>query len=86
MEAEGKVYLKSKDQIATGDAAQFDMVNNVMTMTGKEVVLTQGKNVVVGCRLRVEMKTGKSQLDGCDSPKSDSGRVKMLLQPKSQDR
>ncbi|MCC0039535.1 MAG: LPS ABC transporter substrate-binding protein LptA [Brucellaceae bacterium] len=83
--ADGKVYLKSEDQVATGDMGTFDMKAEVLVLTGKEVVLTQGENVVVGCKLTVQMKTGKSQLDGCGG-KESGGRVKMLLQPGSQDR
>ena len=71
--------------IATGDMGTFDMKAEVLVLTGKEVVLTQGENVVVGCKLTVQMKTGKSQLDGCGG-KESGGRVKMLLQPGSQDR
>lgn len=82
--ADGKVYLKSDDQVATGEKGTFDMLTEVLVLTGKEVVLTQGENVVVGCKLTVQMKTGLSQLDGCG--KSSGSRVKMLLQPGSQDR
>ena len=35
------------------------------SLYGKEVVLTEGENVIVGCRLNVQMKTGQAQLDGC---------------------
>lgn len=78
LEASGRVYISSKDQTATGDQASFDMQRQVMVMTGKEVVLSQGPNVVVGNRLTVNLKTGKADLQ---APKS--GRVKVLIQPKS---
>jgi len=81
IEVDGKVYVKSKEQVATGDKGTFDLKTEVMTMTGKEVVLTEGQNVIVGCKLTVQMKTGAAQLDGCGD---GGGRVKMLLQPKSQ--
>lgn len=81
IEVDGKVYVKSKEQVATGDKGTFDMKTEIMTMTGKEVVLTEGPNVIVGCKLTVQMKTGAAQLDGCGD---GGGRVKMLLQPKSQ--
>ena len=81
IQVDGKVYVKSKEQVATGDQGVFDMKTEVMTMTGKEVVLTEGQNVIVGCKLTVQMKTGAAQLDGCGD---GGGRVKMLLQPKSQ--
>jgi lipopolysaccharide export system protein LptA len=78
LEASGRVYISSKDQTATGDEASFDMQRQIMEMTGKEVVLSQGPNVVVGNKLIVNLKTGKADLQ---APKS--GRVKVLIQPKS---
>ena len=83
IEVEGKVYVKSESQVATGDRATFDMGSEVLTLSGKEVVLTEGDNVIVGCKLSVQMKTGQAQLDGCGGTQS-GGRVKMLLQPGSQ--
>jgi lipopolysaccharide export system protein LptA len=80
IEVDGKVYVKSKNQVATGDAGTFDMGSEIMTLTGREVVLTEGPNVVVGCKLTVEMRTGAAKLDGCGS---GSGRVKMLLTPQN---
>ena len=76
LEVSGKVYVKSDDQIATGDAATFDMKSQLLVLTGKQVVLSQGANVAVGQKLTVHMKTGVAQLDG--------GRVSMVLDPKSQ--
>ncbi|MBN9039147.1 MAG: LPS ABC transporter substrate-binding protein LptA [Rhizobiales bacterium] len=83
MEAEGKVYIKQNDQVATGDQGTYDMGTGVLVLTGKEVVLTQGDNVVVGCKFVSNSKTGQSKLDGCGKG-GDSGRIKMLLQPGSQ--
>ncbi|MBO6718057.1 MAG: LPS ABC transporter substrate-binding protein LptA [Rhizobiaceae bacterium] len=81
IEAEGKVYVKSNEQVATGDYGTFEMATGLMVLTGKEVVLTEGDNVVVGCKLTMNMDSGASQVDGCGD---DSGRVRMLLQPESQ--
>lgn len=81
IDVDGKVYVKSKEQVATADAGTFDMETEVLVMTGKEVILTDGPNVIVGCKLTVQMKTGQAKLDGCGG---GSGRVKGLLQPNSQ--
>jgi len=81
IDVDGKVYVKSQQQVATGDKGTFDMKTEVMVLTGKEVVLTEGENVIVGCKLTVQMQTGAAQLDGCGD---GGGRVKMLLKPKSQ--
>lgn len=80
IEAEGKVYIKSDTQVATGDHGTFEMASGVMVLTGNEVVLTEGDNVVVGCRLTMNTRSGESQIDGCGR---DTGRVRMLLQPES---
>ncbi|WP_367716317.1 LptA/OstA family protein [Nitratireductor sp. GISD-1A_MAKvit] len=85
LEVDGNVYVKSDKQVATGDRATFDMKSEVLVLSGKEVVLSEGDNVIVGCRLTVQMKNGQAKLDGCDGGGSD-GRVKMLLTPGSQNR
>src|SRR5690606_39514513 len=43
LEAEGKVYIKQDDQVATGDHGTYDMDSGIMVLTGKEVVLTQDR-------------------------------------------
>lgn len=77
---ENKVYIKSNDQIATGDTGTFDMKTQVLTLQGKEVVLSQGDNVLKGCKLTVQMKSGLANVDGCGS----SGRVIMSITPQKQ--
>jgi len=77
LEAHGNVVVTQKDQIVTGEAAVFDTKTNLVTMVGG-VVLTQGKNVLRGDRLLVDMTTGVSRVE------SDSGRVQGLFQPSSQ--
>ena len=77
LEVDGKVYVKSDDQVATGDRGTFDMKTEVLVLTGKEVVLSEGENVIVGCKLTVRMKTGKATFESCGS------RVIMQLDPKS---
>lgn len=81
IEVDGKVYVKSQKQVATGDRATFDMNSEVLVMSGKEVVLTEGENVIIGCKLTVQMKNGQAKLDSCES-----GRVRMSLQPGSQNK
>lgn len=89
LEAAGGVYIASKDQTAKGDAASFDMAREVMVMTGREVVLSQGPNVVVGNKLTVNLKTGQANLTAVkgqvagDSNTGGSGRVKVRILPNS---
>lgn len=83
LEVDGKVYVKSNTQVATGDRGTFDMKTEVMVLSGKEVVLSEGANVLVGCKLTVQMKTGEAQVDGCKKGESGSGRVMMSITPGS---
>lgn len=78
LRVEDKVYIKSNDQIATGDTGNFDMKSQVLVLQGSEVVLSQGDNVLKGCKLTVQMKTGLANVDGC------GGRVIMQITPQKQ--
>ena len=82
LEVDGKVYVKSDRQVATGDRGVFDMKTEVLVLSGDEVVLSEGKNVLRGCKLTVQMKTGRAQVDGC-SKGGGNGRVIMKLDPSS---
>jgi lipopolysaccharide export system protein LptA len=77
LEAKGNVVVTQKDQVVTGETAVFDTRSNLVTMLGG-VVLTQGKNVLRGDRLMVDMTTGVSRVE------SDSGRVQGLFQSSGQ--
>ena len=72
LEAKGNVVVTQKDQVVTGETAVFDTRANMITMLGG-IVLTQGKNVLRGDRLLVDMATGVSRVE------SDSGRVQGLF-------
>jgi lipopolysaccharide export system protein LptA len=75
LEVDNKVYIKSDDQVATGDRGTFDMKTEVLVLSGGKVVLSQGDNVLVGCKLTVQMKSGLAQVDAC------GGRVMMSITP-----
>lgn len=78
LEVDGTILLKSDKQTATGDRGTFDMKSEVLTLSGKRVVLSEGPNVLTGCKLTVQMRTGQAKFEGC------GGRVKTLLTPGSQ--
>jgi lipopolysaccharide export system protein LptA len=86
LEVEDKVYIKSNAQVATGDRGTFDMSTEILTLSGKEVVLSEGPNVLVGCKLTVNMKSGRAEVDGCKSDANKGGRVIMSIKPDSQKR
>ncbi|MGZ3295945.1 MAG: LptA/OstA family protein [Xanthobacteraceae bacterium] len=77
LEARGNVVVTQKDQVVTGETAVFDTRTNLITMLGG-IVLTQGKNVLRGDRLMVDMTTGVSRVE------SESGRVQGLFQSSGQ--
>jgi lipopolysaccharide transport protein LptA len=63
MKARNSVQITSNDgQKATGDWADFDSRANTATLGG-DVVLTQGKNIVRGTKLVIDMTTGQSVLN-----------------------
>ncbi|CAN7693672.1 LPS ABC transporter substrate-binding protein LptA [Phyllobacterium sp. LjRoot231] len=81
LEVNDEVYVKSEDQVATGDHGTFDMKTEVLVLTGNKVVLTQGDNVAVGCKLTAQLKTGEAQLESCKS--GPTGRISIIVAPKN---
>jgi len=81
LQVDDKVYIKTETQVATGDRGTFDMKSQVFTLSGQKVVLSEGTNVLVGCKLTVQMNTGLAQVDGCGG---SGGRVMMSITPDSQ--
>jgi lipopolysaccharide export system protein LptA len=71
IEAKGGVTVVQKDQNAAGDAAIFNMRENIVTLTGN-VVVTRGQDVLRGQRLVVDLTSGVSKMD--------QGRVEGLFQ------
>jgi lipopolysaccharide export system protein LptA len=61
----GKVVVTStKDrQEATGDDAVYDVKAQKITLSGKEVWLSQGQNKIQGRKLVIDLATGQTKLD-----------------------
>ena len=82
----GKVVMTStKDrQEATGDDAIYDVKGQKVTMTGKEVVLTQGPNKVKGTKLVIDLATGKATVvqgePGTGTTPSGKTRIQAVFQ------
>ena len=72
IEASGSVFISTEAQTAQGDAATYDALSDIITLTGL-VVLTQGENVVRGSQLVLNLATGVSQFEG--GPATGGGRV-----------
>ncbi|MGZ5849214.1 MAG: LptA/OstA family protein [Methyloceanibacter sp.] len=83
IEARGNVIITSdQDQTTTGDWALDDVPAQLMTVGGN-VVLTQGKNVLKGDRLVIDLKTGESRFENTGNGAS-GGKIRALFMP-SQD-
>jgi len=54
------VTNKKDEQEVTGDEALYDVKGQKITMTGKEVILTQKKNVVKGKQLDIDLESGRA--------------------------
>lgn len=78
LEMRGKVVIKSKDQEATGEWADYDVASRQIKLGGG-VILSQGKNVLRGETLLVDLNSGKSLLN--NKTKKGSGRVQGLFIP-----
>jgi lipopolysaccharide export system protein LptA len=76
MIATGNVIVTQKDQRATGDRGDFDVLTNTVTLTGN-VVVARGEDVLRGQRLVVDLTTGVSRME------SGGGRVEGLFQSKA---
>jgi lipopolysaccharide export system protein LptA len=83
IEARGNVIITSdQDQTTTGDWTLYDVPAQLMTVGGN-VVLTQGKNVLKGDRLVIDLKTGESRFENTGNTAS-GGKIRALFMP-SQD-
>ena len=71
-------------QQATADKGTFNLDAQVFVLEGDRVVLSEGQNVFVGCKLTVQMKSGLAQVDGCSKGTKGNGRVMMSITPGSQ--
>lgn len=78
--AREKVLVSSSGgQSATGDWAEFDVAGNTVTLGG-DVVITQGKNIVRGTRLKIDMTSGNSMIE--TAPEAAGAGWASTMQPK----
>jgi len=83
IEAKGEVVITSKDdQTTTSDWALYDLPAQLVTVGGN-VVLTQGKNVLKGDRLVIDLKTGESRFENAGNTAA-GGRIRALFMPKQE--
>lgn len=77
IELSNDVFLQSGGQTATADAGTYDMESERLTLSGDRVVLSEGENILVGCKLTVEVASGNARLESCGN------RVQIQLNPGS---
>ncbi len=84
LEVFGTVYVRSGENEATSDRGSFQMNTEDVELKGN-VVLTQGKSIMTGCRFHANLKTGIATMESsCGNKKGTKpGRIKMLFEPKS---
>jgi lipopolysaccharide export system protein LptA len=83
IEAKGDVIINSdKDQTTTSDWAIYDVPSHMVTVGGN-VVLTQGKNVLKGDRLVIDLTTGESRFENTGNTAA-GGRIRALFMPKQE--
>jgi lipopolysaccharide export system protein LptA len=81
IEAKGDVIITSEDdQTTTSEWALYDLPSQLVTVGGN-VVLTQGKNVLKGDRLVIDLKTGESRFENTGNTAA-GGRIRALFMPK----
>jgi lipopolysaccharide export system protein LptA len=79
--AKGDVVITSEnDQTTSSEWAIYDVPTQQVTVGGN-VVLTQGKNVLKGDRLVIDLKTGESRFENTGNTVA-GGRIRALFMPK----
>ncbi|SMF66390.1 LptA/OstA family protein [Allosphingosinicella indica] len=63
LDASGGVTVTSPSETAKGNSAIYDLNRRLITMIGG-VTLTQGRNVVRGGRLTIDLDSGRAVVDG----------------------
>ncbi len=81
--AEGNVFFSTNSETAKSNKGEYNVDLGLITLTGS-VKLTQGKNILRGTMLKIDLKTGKNTMIGESKPISETtkdGRVKGLFVP-----
>ncbi len=81
MEAHGNVFYVTPERVVKGDDAIYTADNTTIVMTGKEVVATQGKNVISGTRLTINTNTGEATMINERTGRGAPARVRSVIYP-----
>jgi lipopolysaccharide export system protein LptA len=83
MEAHGSVYYMTPSEVVKGDDAVYLADAKTITLTG-DVVVSQGKNVVVGNRLVINTDTQQATMESNAKGAGVANRVRSVLYPGNQ--
>jgi lipopolysaccharide export system protein LptA len=78
--ADGSVYYATPQEVVRGDHAVYLADSKTITVTG-DVVISQGKNVVVGNRLVINTDTGEATMESDVKGRGQPGRVRSVIYP-----
>jgi lipopolysaccharide export system protein LptA len=78
--ADGSVYYATPQEVVKGDHAIYVADTKTITVTG-DVVISQGKNVVVGNTLVIDTDTGRATMESTAKGRGQPGRVRAVIFP-----
>lgn len=78
--ATGNVYYVTPKQIAKAEKAVYDVVKDQVVMSGN-VIVTQGKNVIRGNKLVLQISTGRAVFNTIKTDGTPAGRVRAAFFP-----
>jgi lipopolysaccharide export system protein LptA len=84
MEALGSVYYATPQQRVHGDKAVYVAADDTITVTG-DVVAVQGRNVMRGQKMVINVKTGDGQMQTSVHGRNKPGRVRSVIYPNDSD-
>lgn len=81
--ADGSVYYLTPDGKMTGDHAEYDYVNKIITVTGKVILARDDGSVVNGCRLVYDLNASRVTItNNCSAQGSGQVFSVFIPQPK----
>src|SRR3546814_18395655 len=88
IDASGNVVVRKGNETARGSVAIYDLNRRTITMIGN-VQLTQGTNRLTGGRLIIDLRSGRSNVDGranATGVRHEGGRVNETGRASSRER
>ena len=61
--AEGNVYIQFDDKLAQSDLAVYDMIKNIMILTGPNTQIISGRDSIRGSKIILDRSTGLTKVE-----------------------